>query len=319
MLNEYVNIVMITDEKYAMPTSVALTSILLNKEKNVNYSIFLICDRLSIHSKEKFANLLSNNFQINFIDVSSEKYKILEKSYSKVSSSSLLKFEIPNLLPQINKVLYLDGDVIVTKSLLHLFNTDISNKYAAVVRDGPKEFIVGGKKHWFYGEKNYFNSGMMLMNLDIMRKNDISKKLLEYRLNEYNYFMDQDAFNMVFAGKVRFVGVENDFLLHLISYQNKNLSIQQLNNFYETRGYQNLDELFNEVVIFHYTFGKPWRYYDVPFNEIWMNYFKKSPFFSKELNRISIMTDMYNKKSYRVGRIISKIFRTIFFFINFNK
>lgn len=256
-------------------------------------------------------NLSSKNVIVNIIDVDSEKYSGLEKSYSSVSKSSLLKFSIPDFLQEIDKALYVDGDILVLKDISKIFEYDISDVYAAVIKDGPKDKIEGGKKHAYYGEPKYFNSGVMYLNLKKMREDKMSHKLIDFRLNEYNYFMDQDAFNQVFNGKVKYLSVLYDFMLHLISYRNTKYSIEQLVDFYELKSYQNIDDLFNDIVILHYTFYKPWKYYDVPFNEIWMEYYKKSPLFNEKLQRESIMTELYNSKGYVFARKISKFIRKI--------
>ena len=304
---------MISDDRYVFPTSVAMTSIAKNADTSVSYVLYLLCDNVSETNKKKLEHINSANCKIVFVDVDSSQYKNLEKSYSRVSSASLMKFNIATELADIDKALYLDGDVIVKSDLLELYSTELGENYAAVVKDGPKQFVPGGKQHSYYGSPDYFNSGVMLLNLRKMREDNIPQKLKDFRLNEYNYFMDQDAFNRVLGKKVLYVGVEYDFLLHLISYQNTELSIKQLVDFYNLREYRNYDELFSNVCIFHYTFGKPWKYYDVPFNEVWIEYYKQSPFKDKQLERVSIMTQMYNTKTYRFSRVLSAIVRKILF------
>ncbi len=131
--------------------------------------------------------------------------------------------------------------------------------------------------------------------------------------------MDQDAFNRVLNTNVVHLGVEYDFLLHLISYQNKHFSLEQLIDFYGLKQYSSIDELFDEIRILHYTFGKPWKYYDIPFNEKWMEVYNGTVYRDRKLFRKSMLTEIYNTKSHRIGRKLSNIFRSVFFFIDFDK
>lgn len=308
------DIVYLCDDNYAMPTIVSMTSLILNKNNDSIYNIHILCDNVKKENIDKMVSLEKKNIQIDIVMVDSKNYDGLEKKYSSVSKSALLKFSIAKYLEKIDRVLYIDGDTIILKDLSNLCNLDLTEFYAAVVKDGPKDNIVGGKKHQYYGENSYFNSGMMLLNLSKIRKEGIVERLINYRLNEYNYFMDQDAFNMVFKNKVMYLGLEYDFMLHLISYINSSFSLKQLINYYNLQQYETIDELFENIAIIHYTFEKPWKYFDIPFNEIWMKYFKASPINQNILKRSSFMTKMYLTKTYTFGRMLSKIVRKILFF-----
>lgn len=311
--------VFICDNNYVMPTTIAISSLSNCMSATSDCVVNVICDHVAEENKMVLASLERECFSVNLIEADSDRYKGLEKKYSRVSVSSLLKFSIPEYLPDVKRVLYMDGDVLILKDLSTMFSTDLDGYYAAVISDGPKDFVAGGKKHAYYGEKTYFNSGVMLLNLEQMRADGITERLIEFRLNEYNYFMDQDAFNQVLKDKVVHLGVEYDFLLHLISYQNKLFSLEQLIDFYGLRRYSSIDELFKEIRILHYTFGKPWKYFDIPFNEVWMNVYNNSAYKDKKLSRRSILTEIYNTKSHRIGRKLSSIFRSVFFFIKFDR
>lgn len=308
------DIVYLCDNNYAMPTIVSINSLILNKNDDSYYKIHVLCDNVSDKNIEKLLSLKRDKVLIDIIHVNSNQYEGLEKEYSNVSKSALLKFSIANYLNKVRKILYLDGDTIILKDLSEMNYIDLSDNYAAVVKDGPKDKIAGGKKHKYYGEKNYFNSGMMLLNLDKIRQDGIVEKLIKYRMNEYNYFMDQDAFNMIFKNKVLYLGLEYDFMLHLISYINSSFSLEQLIKFYDLKEYKTIDDLFSNISIIHYTFAKPWEYFDIPFNEIWMDYYKKSPAYEVKVKRDSIMTKMYTTKTYAFSRKLSSFIRKLLFF-----
>lgn len=296
-----INIVMICDEGYVMPTLVAMTSIISNSKENTLIEFYIICDSLTEESRKRFCLLKSERSNISFIERNSENYSGLEKSYSKVSKASLLKFSIPELLCKIDKALYLDGDVIACKDLSDLYNIELGEHYAAVISDGPKNGkVAGGKKHAYYADPKYFNSGVMLLNLKKMRDNGITDKLIDFRKNCYNYFMDQDAFNCIFKDNVIHIDARFDFMLHLISYKNEGYSLKQLINFYNLPNYKDIDELFYNVYIFHYTLEKPWKFFDVPMCETWYKYYMMSPCSDIPLNRCSYLTTLIKSKSFKL-------------------
>ena len=305
------NLVLITDNNYCLPTIVAIQSFVKNAKTQLNWCVYILCDNVAEDNKRMLSLMETESVKIKIVDVDSSSYVGLEKSYSRVSKASLLKFSIADLLKDVEKALYIDGDVIIRKDISDMFEIDLGSRYAAVIKDGPKDEIPGGKKHSFYGESGYFNSGVMYLNLKKMREDHIPQKLIEYRLNGYNYFMDQDTFNVVFNGNVIYISVIYDFMLHLISYRNVGFSLRQLIEFYELENYPTIDSLFADVKIFHYTFDKPWKYFDIPFNEIWMTYYCLSPLKNCLLDRKSYTTVMYNAKSHILGRKIAGVFKKI--------
>lgn len=307
-----INVVLICDDNYVLPTVVAMTSIRENIHPSRELIFYVLCDNIKKQNESILREIECGNIRVIIKKVDSSRYKGLEKSYSSVSKSSLLKFSIPNEISE-DKALYIDGDIIAQKDISSLYDLDISDNYAAVVRDGPKPpKVPGGKEHAYYGNPDYFNSGVMLLNLKKLRTENITDKLIDFRLNQYNYFMDQDAFNKVFGNNVIQIGVENDFMLHLISYRNETYSLKQLIDFYNLKEYKTIDELLDNVVIFHYTFDKPWKYYDIVGASLWYHYFKKSPMKDVLLNRSSFITErIYNTKTYTFSRRLSKVVRTI--------
>ncbi len=308
-----IEIVFISDDKYALPTGVAINSLRINRNTKIIYNVYLLCNGMSEINKNRFKKLLDRNFNIVLIDIEKEDlFTNLSKSYSNVTSTSLYKFMIPNILTQVNKVIYVDGDVLIQDSLEMLFNENIDSLYAAVVKDGPRKKVLnGGKKHNFSAKSTYFNSGMMLLNLDTLRKENTPQKLINYRLNGYNYFMDQDAFNVIFFEKVKYLSLQYNLLLHILSPIWEMNSIKEISQFYDIPPVKNVEQFFEEGSIIHYTFDKPWKYYDIPQAEKWMLYFKSSPFCDIDLNRTTYLNMYLKSKSFLIGKIITFLPRKI--------
>ena len=103
---------------------------------------------------------------------------------------NLLKVYYPTLLPKLTKVIHLDVDTIVCDSLKDLWNIDVSGKWIAAV----PEYTAVHSQLKLYGDI-YYNAGVMLINLQQMRKDNIMDTMAKF-LNEVPQpFADQDAWN----------------------------------------------------------------------------------------------------------------------------
>lgn len=119
---------------------------------------------------------------------------------------------IPELLSQeVDKVLYLDMDVIVEGRLDELWNVDLTGKGAAVVEDGAPKHL--GE----HSPARYFNSGVMMINLDYWRERNVKDKAIEFMMKHRDIlrFPDQDALNVVLQHGVVFMPEKWNYHLNL--------------------------------------------------------------------------------------------------------
>ena len=282
-----INIAFILDKNYVMPTVVAITSILKNKNRTSVYSFYIITKDISQDSIELFKKFETKDIKINIINVQNcEKYNNLEKKDFPVSTAALFKFDLPNLLPDsIEKVLYLDGDIIVQGDLSELYSTDISDVYAGVVKDYRGLTLKGDfNERLKINHTAYFNSGVLLLNLSLLRNDNLPEKLLNYRISGINYYMDQDSFNVIFAEKVKYLSFYFNFQFSCWRFA----KTEELSNYYNLVTYNDKYEHIKRSIILHYTADKPWKYYDYHCSDIWLYYYLLSPFKKKLLERETI-------------------------------
>ena len=283
----------ICDDQYVIPTATALTSLIRNKDWDTICDIYIVTANLSTESIEKFKLLESPTVHIKIIKADMSHLAGLhhysERSYCVASTAALLKFELPRLLPEVNKLLYLDGDIIVRQDLSELFAEPVHHHYAGVVLDSGRAYSKNKRLQKF---KYYFNSGVLLMNLDAMRKNGIPDQLIEAKRNSQDSsLMDQNIFNQVLAGKIRRFDIKYNFLyINLLRARAKKCySMEDLNRLFGS-SYRDLEEINREAVIVHFASkDKPWKYHDVALADEWYSYFKASPFADQELNRSSLI------------------------------
>lgn len=244
------DIALCTDEKFVIPALTCLTSIFENNSDNV-CSITILTAGISFRAISKFNQLAAyykSNITIRKIDGSCFNNLITIDRYP---LSMYFRFLLPYMLPDKDRVLYLDCDIIVRHSLKGLFDTDIQDKACAVVMDQQCDNVQTINRLRI--SSPYFNSGVMLLNLAYWRSHNISTKLVRFLKDNVDkcIYPDQDALNVVLEGKVV-------YLSYTYNLQEMWLTMRDSVHFHYSRWYE-LDAIIQDPVIVHYCVGdKPW-------------------------------------------------------------
>lgn len=204
------NIALCTDENFSIPALVCITSIFENNRGDECH-IYILTDGLSYKTKTKF-DLLSQTYNqpIDIISIDKGRFKGLRVN-ERFPVSMYYRFLLPEMLPNENKVLYLDCDIIVRHSLKEMYNTNISDTAMAVVVGESTDDIVW--ENSLKLKSKYFNSGVLLMNLDYWRKYNVMYSLIDFvRDNPDKCILpDQDALNKVLEDKVIYLDYTYNF------------------------------------------------------------------------------------------------------------
>lgn len=196
------HIALAADDRYAFACGVCITSVIENcgSEK---LDIHVLTPGFSKKNQDKFAQLERKyGLSIDFITLDSSDFKGLKVS-RRFPMSIYYRLLLPHLL-DCDRVLYLDCDIVVNGSLSPLYDMDMTGHAAVVVEDQCSDDIRNHNR--IESDEKYFNSGVMLMNLEWWRENSISEKCLQMLHDEpqrYKY-PDQDVMNRLLAGKVIF-------------------------------------------------------------------------------------------------------------------
>ena len=255
------DIVICTDKNYVMPCGVMLYSICKNN-KSEDITFHIICDN-SLDNKDqqslKKTILLNpeNNKKIIFYIIGNESlndFPRLDKTNPKnyITKATYYRLYITKILPNsIDKVLYLDCDIIVRHSLKELWNTDISNFSVAVVPDVAEGLIDKYNRLHYPQTKGYFNSGVQLLNLKKWRQEDKFSAFITF-MNEHPDWIklhDQDVMNRVFYDDKISLPIKynfqegflwNDIFYDYWKYEDQVLAARK------------------DPVILHFTDSKPW-------------------------------------------------------------
>lgn len=260
-MNDTIKVVFVTDENYSKQMLVAIQSIINNSNKLREIDFYILDLGISERNikliKDRYMNL--NNIKINFIQFDStslSKYKI--KTH--VSSAAYAKIYIPNLIP-VDKIIYLDCDLI--------FNNDISNLW----KEFEKATSIKAVWNPFYNYDNKylgvdqnhrtFNSGVMLLNLELMREKDSVNKLEDF-LNKYHdktRLHDQAAFNAIFKSEWKELDINWNCQVSMLQNYHSRLNISKMKYF----------NMHKNPNIIHYTSNsKPWQFRNShPYKELY--------------------------------------------------
>lgn len=243
----HLDIVFCINDRYVPFVSVSIKSIADNN-KSEKVRVHILTDNITKKSRNRLLSEFSDsdNPEIIFYYIDDSSLQGLQ-AWSKYTWYRLL---LPSVLPaDIDKVLYLDTDTLICGKLTDLFATDITNYAVAGVID-PIHFHDEAYLRCAYpSEKGYLCAGVLLVNLDFWRKNQLQKTLLEWAHRHPDIkFHDQDCINTVCQDHKLFLPLKYGVIDALFSEE----------KIYTSTCLDEIEESISHPVIIHYAGKAPW-------------------------------------------------------------
>ncbi len=214
-------------DNYARITATSVVSLFENNKDAVEINIYMIEHGFTEETKQKFRALADkykrNMYFIPLPDFNGDHYNLglvsIKKNWMFDSYSRLF---LDRLLPEeTERVIYLDGDILVLGSLKKIWELDLKGKCCAACMD-----CISAPYYELFGlEKNnrYCNSGLILMDLKEWRDQHIGDQVKEYvrSRNGYVFFMEQTVFNYVLQGKIKYLPAQYNIssLIQMFSFE----------------------------------------------------------------------------------------------------
>ena len=262
---EVIPIFFAVDDGYMPFLAVALESLIDNASRNYYYSIKILYTNINEDNKKKINKYQRDNVNIEFVDLNYYIEEVKDKLYTRdyYTKTTYFRLFIANLYPQYNKAIYLDSDIVVKGDISELYNQEMGDNLLAAA---PDDVIQTTKVFQDYAEKvvgvadyrNYFNAGILLMNLDEFRRFKFQEKFL-YLLEtiKFTVAQDQDYLNRLCKGKVKIIHKGWDRM----PIANDDLPLEQ-------------------IKIIHYNLAdKPWKYDNIRYQEFFWEYAKKTEYY----------------------------------------
>ena len=191
-------------KNYLVHTGIAMTSFLMSNPKNA-VAFHLFINGISLEDKEKMQSLAAQwNCQISLYYVNDRLFQ--DMLHRDGIAAFFYRFLIPPVLAKekVKRVLYLDGDIMCQNSAAELMNVELGNNVAACVQDkSPENAEMRRQK---IGTRQYFNSGMILIDVAKWNQNRISEKSVVMAIERKKSGKplashDQDILNILLDGK----------------------------------------------------------------------------------------------------------------------
>ncbi|MEE0118674.1 MAG: glycosyltransferase family 8 protein [Bacteroidaceae bacterium] len=265
------------DNNLVFPACVCLSSLLMHAKADTFYDIFIL------HSEEKALRTENLDKLPSFYSNCRITYRTVDGTFDQafeirgITTAAYYRLLIPELIPEYDKIIYSDVDVIFRDDLSEIYQTDIEDYYIAGV-DSIAHLIPDLKNYYeqvrHCDSKGQIYSGNLIINSKKILKDNMIASFKEHIGEKYK-FQDMDILNIVCKGKIKYLPPSfclttyiNDFAVNNIEALNDNWSEVEVRYALE-KG------------IVHYNGQKPWKGFCVNF-DIWWEYYRKSPFFDEQ-------------------------------------
>jgi lipopolysaccharide biosynthesis glycosyltransferase len=270
-MKSQINILVTLDSNYIKPLRVMLKSMFLNNKDEV-FQIYLLHTSLKAEEIAELGAFISaHGSRLVVIRVDDDWFQDAPVlfHYTKEMYFRLLAYQ---LLPQdLDRILYLDPDILVLNSVRKLYDTSIDGfLYAAAFHDKISVREINRIRLLPYEIESYYNSGVLLMNLEQLRWEADEKEIFRFvEENRAKLVMpDQDILNALYAKQIKSL----DELYY--NYDARYYIYYKLT----TNGSFDMDRVINETVFLHFCGKKkPWsKKYTGIFHALYKHYEKQT-------------------------------------------
>lgn len=244
------------DCNFVRPMGVAMTSLVENnKDLNLTFHIFAnSIYETDVDRLRRFADAPNAVLRLYCIDSG-----VFEKFHTtwNYSAATYNRFLVAKLLyPALDRVLYIDADIICKGNLAELIGMDFEGNIAMVVHDQGK-FVEGHMKTLNLKRGRYFNAGMMYIDLKAWNEADISERSIEILQKRKFFLLDQDALNIFLDGRAKFIDHRYNEICNM------------------EKSYSKITK--NAVLVHFASRNKPWHVWCVhPERKLFLDYAEKS-------------------------------------------
>ncbi|MGA1131755.1 MAG: glycosyltransferase family 8 protein [Prochlorotrichaceae cyanobacterium] len=313
--SQKISVILAADDNYAMPLSVTATSILSHLSSDYFLNLFILDGGIKSHNREKIQQSLKfPNYSITWLQPAVNQLKNIKPKGKRISLTACYRLLLLEVLPSsLQKVIYLDTDIIVQTDLARLWNIPLENYDVLAVQDLFLPYVSSPRALYNYQDlgisrdTKYFNSGVLVINLDTWRAKNIGQRVIEYIEDNYEqiFWLDQDGLNAIIAGNWQAL----DFRwnqMHMV-YKYASWKDEQIKKLMEPE----IQRLMDEPYIIHFSSSpKPWQNKcQHPKKELFFHYLAKtrwSPWRLKLSHYLEDLQMLMRQSQQRIGTKVKK-------------
>ena len=275
--SDKIHIVFACDDNYAQHAGVAITSLKEQQKSGLPVHVHVLDGGISPVNLDKLKELKDGHLDITVHQGNIEEYTQYLVATC-VSIAAYLRLSVERILPpEINRIIYCDCDVIFLKPIDELWNTDLGGQWLAAVRDLPH---INNKDHWknlgLEKPEQYFNSGIILVDLNAWRSHQVSESVKNFLKSNWNkvLFWDQDGLNAVLYKN--WLPLDVTWNTITCTVHRKKMPDPHIIHYatgFKPWFYKSLDPFREEYI--KYLRLSPWRNYQFPDKNLWVWTYRK--------------------------------------------
>lgn len=271
------NILISVNRNYLDKAKTMLHSLRRNHSEEI--TVYLINRSLRGSEINKFRNYLNKHLKMKFmvIDVSITAFDQLPLNTSRFSIEIYYRVIAQFLLPQaVERIIWLDADIVLCGNISEFYYQDFEGSLLAVCPDvncEDKEIIKIKENLGLADEHIYFNSGVLLLNIEELRKTTTLHEIVHsaQSIAQYLVYPDQDMLNYLYTGRVKYCN-QNQYNCQAMAV----VSLAQ-------------DQIKNIAILHYAGLHKPWLFYDLhDLSEVAIPYWREVALRGKWLSIVKI-------------------------------
>lgn len=224
-MKNHLNVLYAADNNYAPFLGVSMFSLFLNNTDIEKITVYAVLDNVSDDNKSKL-KIIADNFMREIVIVEADEFNnkismLGIPSWRGNYTTNYRLFFDQIISNDVERLVYIDSDTIVTGSLKDILNEDLKNICAGVVLDclaRDYKMVVGIRS-----EEPYFNAGVLVINVLSWKQNKISDAIIDHVQNQRSKYCnpDQDLLNIALRGKIKVLPPEYNLTATHTAYSEK--------------------------------------------------------------------------------------------------
>ena len=293
---EAVPVVLSANNRFSPYLDIMIRSMIANASEKRNYDIIILYNDISERNQRLIKSAANGkaNISIRFARVCEyfDAGKLFVDQH--LSVETYYRLIIPEIMPNYHKILYLDCDMVADQDVAELYDLDLKG----AIIGAAKDIDVAGQlnlnqNNWqTYATEtlgldspyDYFQAGVLILDLDGLRKTASSQKMIKLALSQSFRCHDQDVLNIICRNKVTYIPQQWNTLM---DWQEPGRSRMQILKMAPRKLFEEYSAARKHPYLIHYAgYQKPWDVVDCDFAEYFWKYAKLSPYYPMLLRRI---------------------------------
>jgi len=301
--NPAIPVVLAANDFYVPYMSVCIQSIIESTKKQL-CKIFVFHTDISADNQRLICLQAKKNSNVivNFVQIGEyvDNYKLKAKDH--ITVETFYRFLILDIMKEYEKVIYLDCDLIVSRDLAELYETDLKNNYIGAVHD--VDFAGQLNSPWLrikeYERKtlqlkepyNYFQAGVLVMNISELRKKITTEQLLEMAATGIYKYSDQDILNVVCENRITYLDMSWNMITDCNGKRISGVACRAPADLFE----QYMVARKSPSIIHYAGIQKPWNKASEDYGWTFWETARHTPYYEQILERLCASSDSQKKR-----------------------